>query len=124
MSDESNVDIKQLFEKRALKTNEFSSLLDNIKYASRETKKLWLEIYENAVDDRANAYVLFLDLYQFVVSSQQGHVNHGPMLAKYMERLEKANSQLLRLSELVGAADDGDENVDAEALYASFENHK
>lgn len=121
MPDDRSIDVKQLFEQREIKTSEFSGLLEKIKYASRETKKLWLEIYENAVDDRANAYVLFIDLYQFVAGNQQGHVNHGPMLAKYMERLEKANSALIKLAEMVDAAKGEDEPVDAAALYESFE---
>jgi hypothetical protein len=48
-----------------------------------------------------------------VQGNAENHVIHGDHLAKYMERMEKANTQLLKLAELVHKAKD---KQDAEDL--------
>ena len=42
------------------KVSDFSSLLGQIEGLSDKKKKLWKEIYENAIYDRQNAYSLFV----------------------------------------------------------------
>ena len=44
------------------KVSDFSSLLGQIEGLSDKKKKLWKEIYENAIYDRQNAYSLFVKL--------------------------------------------------------------
>lgn len=111
----------ELFEKSTEMTEEFSDLLENIKYAKTETKKLWIEIYKNAIDDRLYAHTLFTDLYRNVLGSTEGHSLYGKQMSMYLERLGKSNDQLLRLAELVAeAAGSADDPVDADALYNSL----
>ena len=100
-----------------IKSDEFADLLKKIDSATGETCKLWREIYENAVDDRMHAYLLFVDLYRSVANSTDGHALHGKQIAQYIERMNKANDQLLKLAELLAAASSGDGDIDAEALY-------
>jgi hypothetical protein len=48
------------------------------------------------------------------------HYNHGLNLTKYLERMEKANNQLLKLAELVDKAKEKDEsssNVSAKDIF-------
>ena len=82
------------------KVEQFSDILDQIDNASEKKKMLWKEIYENAVIDRTNAYILFTDLYTQMGSSSD-HATLGLTLTKYMERMSKSNEQLLNLSKQI-----------------------
>ncbi len=106
-----------VIERENIKSEEFSELIQKIDYASKEVKKLWREIYENAIQDRLNASLLFLDLYKSVANSADGHNIYGKQITLYLEKMNKANDQLLKLSELVCAASTVDTDIDAEALY-------
>lgn len=87
----------------------FVQLLDSIDTVDERLKLLWKQIYENALMDRRNAYVVWTDLFMAVHGNPEQHVIHGDHLAKYMERMEKANVQLLKLAELVYKAKDKQE---------------
>jgi hypothetical protein len=87
----------------------FVALLDSIDTLDERLKLLWKQIYENALMDRRNAYVVWMDLYMTVHGNPEQHVIHGDHLSKYMERMEKANTQLLKLAELVYKAKDKQE---------------
>lgn len=110
-----------IIEREDLKNEEFTDLLEKIDYASKEVKKLWKEIYRNAIDDRLNASLLFLDLYKSVAGSTDGHNIYGKQITLYLEKMNKANDQLLKLSELVSAASTVDTDIDAEALYKEID---
>ena len=43
---------------------DFSDLLDSIESSANKKKMLWKEIYQNAVSDRENAHVLFVDAWK------------------------------------------------------------
>lgn len=91
----------------------FAALLDSLVNIDEKLKMLWKQIYENALTDRRNAYIIWTDLYIVVQGNAENHLIHGDHLAKYMERMEKANTQLLKLAELVHKAKD---KQDAEDL--------
>jgi hypothetical protein len=114
------VNARDVLDRAEAKNEEFRDLLEKIQYASKETKKIWKEIYENAVDDRTHAFLLFADLYRFVANNEKGHVDHGRQISMYIERMNKANDQLLKLAELVENAKQDDEAIDAGALYEEF----
>lgn len=79
----------------------FTSLLDSLSTTEAKKKSLWKQIYQNALIDRRNAYVLFGDLWSIVSGDANNHALHGPNMAKYLERMSKANEQLIKLAELV-----------------------
>ena len=81
--------------------NDFSLLLDSITTIDEKLKMLWKQIYSNSLEDRRNAHLIWLDLYTIVMGNPEQHVVHGDHLSKYLERMEKANTQLLKLAELV-----------------------
>ena len=87
----------------------FSELLDSLAGVDERVKLLWKQIYENALTDRRNAYMVWSDLYMAVHGNPEQHVIHGDHLSKYMERMEKANTQVLKLAELVYKAKDKQE---------------
>lgn len=92
---------KELEETAQLNKKDFSELLDVLKDINPKQKSLWKLIYENAIEDRKNAYMVWTDLYVKVHGDEGLHFKHGAILAKYMERFEKANEQILKLAALV-----------------------
>lgn len=117
MMDDEGVSAKDVITNAEKKFEEFAEILDKIEYVQRETKKLWKEIYQNAFDDRAHAFLLFADLYRVVTNDPNGHALHGKLLTSYLERMNKANDQLLKLAELIENASNSEGQINAEALY-------
>lgn len=99
------------------KIKDFSDLLSQINDVSDKKKKLWKEIYQNAVTDRQNAYILFTTLIQIVEDKSTEHAIHGKTLATYIERMSKANDQIIRLAELVAKSETSQENIDPEEMF-------
>lgn len=105
----------------------FVDLLDSLTDVDDRLKLLWKQIYNNALVDRQNAYVMWLDLFQAVAGNAEQHVIHGDHIAKYMERMEKANTQILKLAELVYKAKEksSDDGVPTgNALFDALEKRK
>ena len=94
------------------KIKDFSELLSQIDGVSDKKKRLWKEIYENAVVDRQNAYVLFTTLVEIVEDAV-----HGKALSTYIERMSKANDQLIRLAELIAKSESKDAEIDPEEMF-------
>jgi len=99
----------ELVRKTEKELSTFSELLDSLVGVDERVKLLWKQIYENALTDRRNAYMVWSDLYMAVHGNPEQHVIHGDHLSKYMERMEKANTQVLKLAELVYKAKDKQE---------------
>jgi hypothetical protein len=99
------------------KVRDFSVLLDQIEGLPDKKKKLWKEIYENAVYDRQNAYALFTRLVKIVEDKSTEHAVHGKSLAAYIEKMSKANDQLIRLAELVAKAEKSSDAIDPEDMF-------
>lgn len=96
---------KELEKKKNQQLQDFSALLDSIDAGLDKKKTLWKQIYENAITDRMNSYLVFADLYINVHGHSDQHAIHGQNLAKYLERMTKCNEQLLKLAELVANAE-------------------
>lgn len=104
------------------KIKDFSELLDQIDSVSDKKKKLWLEIYINALSDRQNAYVLFAKLVDIVEDKSTEHAVHGKTLATYIERMSKANDQLVRLAELIAKSEQSsNDSIDSEEMFRKIE---
>lgn len=99
---------EQLDDKINKEVKGFSELLDTLSSTEERKKALWRQIYEYALVDRKNAFVLFGDLYTMVAGNGTEHALHGANLSKYMERMSKANDQLIKLADLVSDAVDQD----------------
>jgi len=117
---DSNPTGQQLIKKTDEDLATFVELLDSITTIDERLKLLWKQIYDNALIDRRNAYMIWTDLYLTVHGNPEQHVIHGDHLSKYMERMEKANTQLLKLAELVYKAKDkqeAEEIPDSKAIF-------
>lgn len=101
--------------KKEKKIAEFSDLLRSLTDIDDKKRVLWLEIYHNAVDDRENASILFTDTLMQVKGNAANHNILGPVIAKYLERMSRANDQILKLAELVAREDS--KPMDPDAIF-------
>lgn len=100
------------------KIKDFSDLLQQLDGVTDKKKRLWKEIYENAVTDRQNAYVLFTTLVEMVQDKSTEHAIHGKTMATYIERMSRANDQIIKLAELVSKSEQKqEEEIDAEEMF-------
>jgi hypothetical protein len=84
---------------------EFGDLIDTIESADAKKKFLWKEIYNNAVNDREYASVLYTQLFSHSGGNSSDHVTTGPILIKYLERMGKCTDQLIKLAEIIEGSD-------------------
>ena len=102
------------------KIEKFGDILSSIKNLDDKKRVLWTEIYHNAVDDRENASILFTDTLMQVKGNAANHNILGPVIAKYLERMSRANDQILKLAELVAREEETDINPDS--IFDSINN--
>lgn len=74
--------------------------------SKQSTKNLKLEelldqVYDNALEDRERAIGLYEDLVVQLSGQIANHAAAGVIVAKYIERLNKSNDQLLKLAEMI-----------------------
>ena len=117
--------IQELEEEAEKNVGDFNTLIDTLGSLHDKKKVLWKQIYNNAVLDRRNAYIMFGDLFSKVHGNVSDHAIHGPVLSKYMERMEKSNAQLIKLAELLdeAVAEDEDDLMDESNIYKHMENY-
>ena len=113
-------DLKKKQEKQQAKIDTFFDLLNDLSNTTDRKKLLWKEIYENALYDRANAEILFNEAYTTMQSSSTEHVTLGPILTKYLERMNRSNEQLLKLAELISKAEEGSNRIDPDDIFSKI----
>jgi hypothetical protein len=99
------------------RVRDFSELLQKIGAIEDKKRSLWLEIYQNAITDRSNAYMMFAELAGIVSGKGTEHAVHGRTIASYLERMNKANDQLIKLAELVAKAEDDTDDESGGDMY-------
>ena len=99
------------------KIKEFSDILDAIDTNDNKKKLLWKEIYENALTDRQNAYMLFTDVYVQMQGDKTDHITLGTIMAKYLERMNKSNDQLLKLADLISKEEQANNIINPDDLF-------
>jgi len=103
------------------KMKDFAELLTSMDSLDTKKKILWREIYENACTDRLNAYVMFTEIYRTMgINDKNDHITLGPMAAKYIERMNKANDQLLKLADLIAKEETESSKIDPNDLYGQM----
>lgn len=99
----------------------FQDVLNDLSSTDDKKKLLWKEVYENAINDRENASMLFTDAWTSMQNSSSAeHTTLGSTLTKYLERMCKSNSQLLSLAELIAKAEEREAKIDPDDLFASI----
>lgn len=95
----------------------FSDILDNIDSLEDKKKMLWKEIYENSLDDREKAKMLFNDAYLSMTHDIPTHMNIGAIMSKYLERMSKSNDQILKLAELIAREEEKSEVLSDDDVF-------
>lgn len=121
MSESSDTDIELGdLERRSRdeRVKDFSGILDKIEGLDDKKKVLWKEIYENAITDRQNSYVMFVKLVRMCEEKSTEHAVHGRTIATYIERMSRANDQLIKLAEVIRRAEEEAENIDPDDMFS------
>jgi hypothetical protein len=109
-------------EEKKIKIESFSEILDSLESTEDKKKLLWKEIYENALTDRENAYILFTDLLKETKGSSTNHAMFGQIMSKYLERMSKSNDQILKLAELIQKAEDQHAEINSDEIFEKIGN--
>jgi hypothetical protein len=104
-----------------LKIESFEKVLQNMVDLDPQKTQLWMEIYNNATADRANASALLAQGFVLLGQTSADHMSLGPTLVKYLERMTKSNDQLLALAQLIAKEVDRQTSLDTEDLFAKIE---
>ena len=102
------------------KTKKFEEMLSELVSSDDKKKLLWKEIYENALQDRQNANMLFEDSWSNMAEGSTGHATLGPVMTKYLERMSKSNEQILRLAELIAKAEEESARIDPDDIFSEI----
>lgn len=101
----------------AEKARSFEGMLEDIENLDDKKKRLWREIYENAIIDRQHAYACYQQLLNVCQEKSHEWAIHGRTLSSYIERMAKANDQVIKLADLIAREQARNEAVNPEDLY-------
>lgn len=118
--DNINISLDNLKNKE-LKVKKFEELIMSIDGIDEKKKTLWKEIYENATTDRENASILFTDSLMQIKGNTANHTILGPIIVKYIERMSRANDQILKLAEIIGSEE---KPINMDEIYNSIDDGK
>lgn len=113
-------ELKEKHSKQQEKIDAFSDLLDDLVNTTDKKKILWKEVYENALRDRVNAEILFGEAYTAMQMTTTEHITVGPILTKYLERMNRSNEQLLKLAELISKAEEQSSRIDPDDIFSKI----
>lgn len=111
-------------EEQKRKIQDFAQLIDEIESLDDKRKFLWKEIYQNAVTDRESASVLFNNAYQSLAGSISDHVSLGPIMARYLDKMAKANDQLIKLAEIIRSSAEESDKLSADDIFDKISDDK
>ena len=103
------------------KIKNFSDLLDGLTKTKDKKKLLWKEAYQNALDDRESAHILFVDLLKVSVNNSTNHLQFGGLMSKYLERMSKSNDQILKLAELIAKEQEAADTVSDDEIFSRIQ---
>lgn len=104
-------------EKKEKAIQNFADILNNIDSLEDKKKMLWKEIYENSLEDREKAKMLFNDAYLSMTSDINTHMNVGAIMSKYLERMCRSNDQILKLAELISKEEEKAETISDDDIF-------
>ena len=107
-------------EKKENQIKNFSDILDSIDSLEDKKKMLWKEIYENSLEDREKAKMLFNDAYISMQGGVNEHMNIGGVMSKYLERMCRSNDQILKLAELIAKEEEKSETISEDDIFSKI----
>ena len=105
------------YKNNSRKLDKFSEMVENLENIESKEKILWKDIYENAINDRENAHILFVEAYTSMGTSSAEHIGLGSILTKYLERMNKANDQILKLADLISKSTTAADKINADDIF-------
>jgi hypothetical protein len=102
------------------KVKNFNELVQDVADLDPKLRLLWSEIYQNAVADRRYSRLLYEDLLPKLLSATENHGLYGDKIKMYLERMSKANDQLLLLVKYIAEHVVSDSVVNTKDLYSQF----
>jgi hypothetical protein len=104
------------------KISSFGDVMKNTSDIDEKKKALWQEVYSNAHEDRLTAQSLFIGVFSKISHSDMStHIALGPIAIKYLERMTKANDQLLSLCEIVAKEIGRQAELNTEDIFKQIE---
>ena len=103
------------------KIKDFEKILEIAKTSDPKKLHLWLEIYNNAINDRACASALFAQAFSQLGTSSADHMSMGSTLVKYLERMTKSNEQLISLAQIISKEMESANQVNTDSIFAQIE---
>ena len=103
------------------KIDRFEKILSDIGNLDDRKMFLWLEIYNNAKNDRVCASALFTQAFSQLGGTAAEHITLGSTLVKYLERMTKANDQLLSLASLITKEIEQQNTINADDIFTQIE---
>lgn len=97
------------------KVSQFDELLGSIEGIDDKKRVLWLEIYKNALTDRESASILFTDSIMQIKGNAANHSILGPIIVKYIERMSRANDQIIKLAEIITREES--KSLDSDSIF-------
>ena len=107
-------------EKKEDQIKNFADILDNIDSLEDKKKMLWKEIYENSINDREKAKMLFNDAYMSMQGGVNEHMNIGAIMSKYLERMCRSNDQILKLAELIAKEEEKSGTISDDDIFGKI----
>lgn len=108
-------DQMNILKSKERKVAQFDEMLNSIEGLDDKKKILWSEIYKNAVTDRESASILFTDTIMQLKGNTANHSILGPVVVKYIERMSRANDQLIKLAEII--TDEESKPLDTDSIF-------
>ena len=107
-------------QKKEKQIKNFADILDSIDSLEDKKKMLWKDIYENSLEDREKAKLLFNDAYISMQGGVNEHMNIGSIMSKYIERMSKSNDQILKLAELIAKEEEKSETISDDDIFSKI----
>lgn len=107
-----------------LRCKNFTAILNKIEDLPPEKRLLWQEIYENAITDRQHGYALYSMLVGICGGSTSEHAVHGRTIIGAIEKMAKANDQIIKLAELIRKAEEKENLIDPDIIYNAISAQK
>lgn len=104
-----------ILKEKEKKARHFEDILDSIEGMDDKKRFLWQEIYKNAISDRESASILYTDTIMQLKGNTANHTILGPVVVKYIERMSRANDQLIKLAELITKEDN--KPIDTNSIF-------
>ena len=88
------------------------------------TKDYIKEAIDNIREDRATTKSVLIDAMVYLKKNEENHKTTGPVVAKYLETLQRSNEQLVKVVSLLNKKEDRNINLSDEDKESIFDEIK